>query len=117
MSEFYYLQIVTSVNYMLSDLYIPVNTNPTSPELEDLTNVGEDSLASHVDSDDDSLSCSHEEKPTYSVDIHDLCLSHKKKNKSKSNCYCMENNIFNIRQKLIFSKHNIVSKKMLLPLL
>lgn len=84
MSVLYDLQIVTSVNYMLSDLYIPVNTNPTSPELEDLTNVGEDSVTSHVDSNDDSLTCSNEGKPTYTVDIHDLCLSHKKKDKSKS---------------------------------
>lgn len=70
---------------MLSDLYIPVNTNPTSPKLEDLTNVGEDSLTSHVNCDDDSY-CSDDEKstPTYSVDIHDLCLSHKKEKKSKS---------------------------------
>lgn len=69
---------------MLSDLYIPVNTNPTSPKLEDLTNMGEDSFASHIDSDDDLSSASDEEKPTYSVDVHDLCLSHKKENKSKS---------------------------------
>lgn len=79
------LQIVTSVNYMLSDLYIPVNTNPTSPELEDLTNVGEDSFVPLVDSDNDSLSYSNEKMPTYSVDVNDLCLSHKKKKKSKSN--------------------------------
>jgi len=70
---------------MLSDLYIPVNTNPTSPELEDLTNMGEDSLTSHVDSDDNSSSGSDDEKPTYSVDVHDLCLSHTKKAKAKSN--------------------------------
>lgn len=71
---------------MLSDLYIPVNTNPTSPKLEDLTNVGEkDSLTSHIDSDDDSSFGSDEENPTFSVDIHDLCLSHKKEKKSKSN--------------------------------
>lgn len=70
---------------MLSDLYIPVNTNPTSPKLDDLTNMGEeDSLASRVDSDDDSSSTSDDEKPTYSVGVHDLCLSHKKENKSKS---------------------------------
>lgn len=78
----FYLQIVTSVNYMLSDLYIPVNTNPTSPKLEDLTNVDEDSLTSHVNSD--SSSDSDNKKPTYSVDVHDLCLSHKKKKKTKS---------------------------------
>lgn len=72
---------------MLSDLYIPVNTNPTSPKLEDLTNIGEDSLTSHVDSDNDSSSTSDDEKPTYSVDIHELCLSHKKKKKPKSNNY------------------------------
>lgn len=77
-------QIVTSVNYMLSDLYIPVNTNPISPKLEDLTNMGEDSLTNHVDSDDDSSCGFDDEKPTYSVDIHDLCLSHKKEKKSKS---------------------------------
>lgn len=82
---FYDLQIVTSVNYMLSDLYIPVNTNPTSPKLEDLTNIGEDSLTSHIDSDDDSSFGSDDESPTFSVGVHDLCLSHKKKNKSKSN--------------------------------
>lgn len=69
---------------MLSDLYIPVNTNPTSPKLEDLTNMDEDSLTSHVNSDDDSSSGSDNKKPTYSVDVHDLCLSHKKKKKSKS---------------------------------
>ncbi|KAL4111775.1 hypothetical protein QTP88_015664 [Uroleucon formosanum] len=77
-----YPQIVTSVNYMLSDLYIPVNTNPTSPKLEDLTNIGEDSLTSHVDSDDDSSFGSDDESPTFSVDVHDLCLSHTKKKKS-----------------------------------
>jgi len=69
---------------MLSDLYIPINTNPISPKLDDLTNMGEDSLTSHVDSDDDSSSMSDDEKPTYSVDVHDLCLSHKKETKSKS---------------------------------
>lgn len=87
LNPFYNLQIVTSVNYMLSDLYIPVNTNPTSPELEDLTDMGEDSLTPHVDSDNDSLSGSDDEKPTYSVDVHDLCLSHKKKNKPKSSYF------------------------------
>jgi len=70
---------------MLSDLYIPVNTNPTSPKLEDLTNIGEDSLTSHVDSDDDSSFGSDDESPTFSVDVHELCLSHKKKKKSTSN--------------------------------
>lgn len=88
MNFIYDLQIVTSVNYMLSDLYIPVNTNPISPKLEDLTNMEEDSLTSHVNSDDDSSFDSDNEKPTYSVDVHDLCLSHKKKKKSKSN-YCL----------------------------
>lgn len=78
---------------MLSDLYIPVNTNPTSPKLEDLTNMGEDSLASHVDSDDDSSSGTDDEKPTYSVGVHDLCLSHKKKNKSKSYYYSLFLNV------------------------
>lgn len=73
---------------MLSDLFIPVNTNPTSPKLEDLTNVGEDSLTSvSVDPDDKSYSSDDEEKPTYSVDVHDLCLSHKKKKKTKSNYF------------------------------
>jgi hypothetical protein len=70
---------------MLSDLYIPVSTNPTSPKLDDLTNVGEDSLTSCVDPNDESYGCDDDKKPTYSVDVHDLCLSHKKKNKSKSN--------------------------------
>lgn len=71
---------------MLSDLYIPVNTNPTSPKLEDLTNMGEESsLTSHIDSDDDSSSGSDNENPTFSVDIHELCLSHKKEKKSNSN--------------------------------
>lgn len=69
---------------MLSDLYIPVNTNPISPKLEELTNMGEDSLTNQVDSDDDSACGFDSEKPTYSVDIHDLCLSHKKEKKSKS---------------------------------
>ncbi|VVC32394.1 Hypothetical protein CINCED_3A025206 [Cinara cedri] len=83
-----YPQIVTSVNYMLSDLYIPVNTNPTSPKLEDLTNMGEeDSLTSHVDSDDDSSFGVDYENPTFCVDIHDLCLSHKKEKKSKKSKY------------------------------
>lgn len=81
---------------MLSDLYIPVNTNPTSPKLEDLTNIGEDSLTSHVVSDNDS-STSDDEKPTYSVDIHDLCLSHKKKKKSKSNNYFLHFSSINCR--------------------
>lgn len=78
---------MTSVNYMLSDLYIPVNTNPTSPKLDDLTNLGEDNFTSHDVSDDDSddsLSGS-DVQPSYSVGVRDLCLSHKKKKKPKSN--------------------------------
>lgn len=84
MSILYNLQIVTSVNYMLSDLYIPVNINPTSPKFDDLINVGQDSLTSHVDYDDNSLSCSNEKRPTYFVYMHDQCVPHKKTDKSKS---------------------------------
>lgn len=69
---------------MLSDLYIPVNTNPTSPKLEDLTNMGEDKFTSDVDSDDDSSSSSDDVQLSYSVGVHDLCLSHKKEKQSKS---------------------------------
>lgn len=70
---------------MLSDLYIPINTNPTSPNLVDWTNIGEDSITSQVDSNDDLSSGSDDESPTFSVGVHDLCLSHKKKKKTKSN--------------------------------
>ncbi|XP_050421584.1 erythroid differentiation-related factor 1 [Adelges cooleyi] len=83
-----YPQIVTSVNYMLSDLYIPCNTNPTSPKLEDLTNSGEDDIMmSPVVSDDDSSVVSDEAQPTYTVEVRDLCVSHKEEQKSKKAKY------------------------------
>ncbi|XP_050543387.1 erythroid differentiation-related factor 1 isoform X2 [Daktulosphaira vitifoliae] len=78
-----YPQIVTSVNYMLSDLYIPVNTNPTSPKLEDLVNKEEENNLTSPDITDDESPDLNEMQPTYSVDVRDLCLSYKKENKAK----------------------------------
>lgn len=48
--------------------------------------MGEDSLISHVNCDDDSSTFSDDEKPTsiYSVYVHDLCLSQKKEKKPRS---------------------------------
>ncbi|XP_017769509.1 PREDICTED: erythroid differentiation-related factor 1 [Nicrophorus vespilloides] len=53
LSEEKYPEIVTSSHYMLADLYIPANTNPDNPQLENETNKDN---AEEV-YDDDDLEC------------------------------------------------------------
>ncbi|XP_075222237.1 erythroid differentiation-related factor 1-like isoform X2 [Lycorma delicatula] len=78
-----YPQIVTSAHYMLSDLYVPVNTDPTCPAMNDIDSTDHvtedddnDSQATDehsVDDDYDDFDCDKE--ATNSVAVKSLCVS------------------------------------------
>lgn len=72
---------------MLADLYIPSSFNSIISSYEELTNVSKNCITMSVNSIDGSLYWSNEDKHIYSIDERSLCLSHEKKNNSKSKFY------------------------------
>lgn len=73
---------MTSVNYMLSDIYIAVHNNPLSHEIADCTYLGKISVDGHVQNSSASTNFDHW---TYSVDIQSENISDKKENITQSN--------------------------------
>lgn len=68
---------------MLSDMYISIYNNPS------ITVIGEDSTDGNEDSTiciDGFISSTQFDYGTYSIDIQNLCVSHKKENISLSEC-------------------------------
>jgi len=70
---------------MLSDFYIPFDVDYELQKFEDFTNTAVNSRISCVDSDKNLSTSSDTEESTFFIGTRDLCLSHKKKKKSKSN--------------------------------
>lgn len=71
---------------MLSDSYIPYDMDYfASPKFEDFNITDINSLTSCVDSDKNLSTSSDTEESTFFIGTRDLCLSHKKTEKSQSN--------------------------------
>lgn len=66
---------------MLSDMYISIYNNPSTTAIGDSTNMDEDSTTCH---DYSAISSIKFDYGTYSIDIQNLCVSHKKENISLS---------------------------------
>jgi len=66
---------------MLYDVYISIYDNPSTTEILNSTDVDEDSATCYEDS---VISSTQYDYGTYSVDIQNLCVSHRKENLSLS---------------------------------
>lgn len=74
-------QIVASINFMLSDVYISIYNNPSTTVVVDSTDVNNDSATCFEEYVISSIQLDH---GTYSVDIQNLCISYKNENVSLS---------------------------------
>lgn len=63
-------QIITSAHYMLSDLFVPANTDPTAPGLEEESSEDSNDLEDEMDNLEEAF-----ESLSNSVPIQALCSS------------------------------------------
>lgn len=68
---------------MLSDMYISIYNNPSSTVIVDSTEVDKYSATCH---DDSAISSTQFDYGTYSIDVQNLCVLHKKENVSSGKC-------------------------------